>query len=47
MGAQAALKELLYGGKQRIDVQRLQRIADGFTSFTVDGLTTDPVEARL
>ena len=43
--AQAALKELLYGGKQRIDVQRLQRIADGFTSFTVDGLTADPVEA--
>lgn len=33
---------MLYGGKQRIDVQRLQRLADGFTQFTVDGLAAEP-----
>ena len=40
--AQVALKGVLYGGKQRIDVARLQRLAAGFTRFTVDGLTTEP-----
>ena len=36
---QAALKATLYGGKQRIDVARLQRLASGFSRFTVDGIT--------
>ena len=36
---------MLYGGKQRIDVQRLQRVADGFTAFTVDGLSSEPAAA--
>ena len=40
---QVALKGVLYGGKQRIDVQRLQRLAAGFTQFTVDGLAAEPV----
>lgn len=39
---QVALKGVLYGGKQRIDVQRLQRLAAGFTQFTVDGLAAEP-----
>ena len=38
---QVALKGVLYGGKQRIDVQRLQRLADGFAQFSVEGLAAD------
>ena len=37
-----ALKGVLYGGKQRIDVERLQRLAAGFQQFTVDGLAVEP-----
>lgn len=36
---QAALKATLYGGNQRIDIARLQRLASGFSRFTVDGIT--------
>ncbi|GMH38694.1 hypothetical protein BSKO_06578 [Bryopsis sp. KO-2023] len=32
------LKGMLYGKKQRLDVERLQTMSDGLKSFTVDGL---------
>lgn len=35
---QTALRATLYGNKTRIDVARLQRLASGFSRFTVDGL---------
>ena len=36
-----ALRDVLYGNKQRLDVDRLIRLADAFTSFTTDGLSAD------
>lgn len=32
------LKGMLYGKKQRLDVERLERMSNGLQSFTVDGL---------
>ncbi|MEW5303771.1 MAG: hypothetical protein WDW36_006430 [Sanguina aurantia] len=32
------LRDLLYGGKSRLDVARLVKLADGFGAFTTDGL---------
>lgn len=37
--ARALLREVLYGGRPRLDIARLQRLAAAFTSFTTDGLT--------
>ncbi|KAG2445378.1 hypothetical protein HYH02_008842, partial [Chlamydomonas schloesseri] len=34
----AVLRDVLYGGRQRLDVERLMRVADGLSSFTTDGL---------
>lgn len=42
LGLQAALKATLYGRKQRIDIPRLQRLASGFSRFTVDGIAAPP-----
>jgi aarF domain-containing kinase len=33
-----ALKDVLYGGRSRLDVQRLIRMADAFSAYTTDGL---------
>ncbi|KXZ45805.1 hypothetical protein GPECTOR_50g599 [Gonium pectorale] len=41
----ALLKDLLYGGKPRIDAARLQRLADGLAAFTTDGLAADGAPA--
>lgn len=38
--ARAALRQLLYGSGRRLDISRLRRMADGFGSFTTDGLTS-------
>lgn len=48
---QTALRATLYGNKTRIDVARLQRLASGFSRFTVDGLpgstaTVPPAQVR-
>ncbi|KIZ06883.1 putative aarF domain-containing protein kinase [Monoraphidium neglectum] len=37
----AALRDVLYGGRQRLDLERLVRLADGFSAFTTDGLDMD------
>ncbi|KAK9801392.1 hypothetical protein WJX73_005895 [Symbiochloris irregularis] len=37
----AALRQLLYGDKTRLDVQRLKRLTTGLGNFTVSGLTTN------
>ncbi|GLC71027.1 hypothetical protein PLESTF_001062300 [Pleodorina starrii] len=34
----AVLRDVLYGGKQHMDVERLIRVADGLSAFTTDGL---------
>ncbi|GIL59707.1 hypothetical protein Vafri_14435 [Volvox africanus] len=34
----AVLRDLLYGGKRHMDVERLIRVADGLSAFTTDGL---------
>jgi hypothetical protein len=34
-------QDVLYGGKQRLDVDRLMRLADGLAAFTTDGLTSE------
>ncbi|KAK9866008.1 hypothetical protein WJX84_009124 [Apatococcus fuscideae] len=41
----AALHQLLYGGKTRLDVARLQRLTSGFGAFTVAGIAgqSEPV----
>lgn len=36
-----ALNDVLYGGRQRLDVDRLVRLADAFGTFTTDGLAQD------
>jgi hypothetical protein len=33
-----ALRDVLYGGRSRLDVQRLIRMADAFSAYTTDGL---------
>ncbi|GLI70240.1 hypothetical protein VaNZ11_015086 [Volvox africanus] len=35
----AVLRDLLYGGKRHMDVERLIRVADGLSAFTTDGLS--------
>ncbi|KAG2502091.1 hypothetical protein HYH03_000583 [Edaphochlamys debaryana] len=37
----AVLKDVLYGTKNRIDVDRLLRVADGLSNFTTDGLAPE------
>eukprot|EP00879_Flechtneria_rotunda_P002659 GHRR01002863.1.p1 GENE.GHRR01002863.1~~GHRR01002863.1.p1 ORF type:complete len:1118 (+),score=442.23 GHRR01002863.1:702-4055(+) len=37
-----ALRDVLYGGRHRLDVDRLIRLADAFTAYTTDGLATQP-----
>ncbi|EFJ53286.1 hypothetical protein VOLCADRAFT_115858 [Volvox carteri f. nagariensis] len=43
----AVLRDILYGGKQHMDVERLIRVADGLSAFTTDGLavTAGPAAA--
>ncbi|KAL0055837.1 hypothetical protein WJX82_004897 [Trebouxia sp. C0006] len=36
--ARAALRQLLYGDKARLDITRLQRLSSGFGSFTTSGI---------
>ncbi|GAX76281.1 hypothetical protein CEUSTIGMA_g3726.t1 [Chlamydomonas eustigma] len=36
--SRSILRQLLYGNKQHIDIQRLTRVADSFGSYTTDGL---------
>lgn len=36
-----ALKDVLYGRKSRLDIDRLVKLADAFTSFTTNGLQAD------
>lgn len=42
---QTALRATLYGNKNRIDIARLQRLASGFSRFTVDGLPSSVAAA--
>jgi len=46
LSPQAALRATLYGGKNRIDIARLQRLASGFNRFTVDGLAANSPAAE-
>jgi aarF domain-containing kinase len=39
-----ALRDVLYGNKQRLDVERLIRLADAFSAFTTDGLAEGGAE---
>ncbi len=39
--ARALLRELLYGNKQRLDVDRLLRLAEGFAAYNTDGLVEE------
>ncbi|KAL3139585.1 hypothetical protein ABBQ38_003904 [Trebouxia sp. C0009 RCD-2024] len=44
--ARAALRQLLYGNKARLDITRLQRLGSGFGNFTTSGIrSTQPAAA--
>ncbi|KAF8071031.1 aarF domain-containing protein kinase [Scenedesmus sp. PABB004] len=40
-----ALRDVLYGGRARLDVDRLIRLSDAFSSYTTDGLAGDGAAA--
>lgn len=44
--AKAVLRDVLYGNKQRLDIDRITRLADGFGAFTTDGLQEGPSAQR-
>jgi aarF domain-containing kinase len=42
-----ALRDVLYGGRSRLDVQRLIKMSDAFSAYTTDGLEDNAVGAAV